>query len=76
MLIDAIEMSNKVKYARGHKGESELSVKDIAHNFALNASLFFKLVELNDEKSKQLPQDSPIIQKKIKDYKNTLIKEK
>ena len=67
---------NNVNSAKGHKGKSELTIKDIAHNFALNASLFFKLVELNDEKSKQLPQDSPIIQKKIKDCKNTLIKEK
>ena len=55
---------NKVDSAKGHKGESELTIKDIAHNFALNASLFFKLVELNDEKSKQLLQDSPTTQKK------------
>ena len=41
---------NNVKAAKGHEGRSELSIKDIAHNFALNASLFFRLVELNKEK--------------------------
>ena len=42
---------NNVDSAKGHKGESELTIKDIAHNFALNASLFFRLVDLNKEKN-------------------------
>lgn len=41
---------NNVEGAKGHQGQSKLSVKDIAHNFALNASLIQKLINLNDEK--------------------------
>ena len=41
---------NNVDAAKGHQGTSELSVRDIAHSFALNVSLFWKLVELSNKK--------------------------
>lgn len=39
---------NSVEAAKGHNGESKLKIKDIAHNFALLASLIHKLFEIND----------------------------
>lgn len=44
---------NNVDGAKGHKGESELTIKDIAHNFALNASLIQKLINLNEQKGEK-----------------------
>lgn len=41
---------NSVEAAKGHNGKSELKIKDIAHNFALLASLIHKLFEINDSK--------------------------
>lgn len=53
---DAITLSkkivNNVNSAKGHEGKSELTVRDIAHNFALNVSLFWKLVEINKANNK------------------------
>lgn len=40
---------NSVDSAKGHEGQSELTVRDIAHNFSLNVSLFWKLVEKNNK---------------------------
>ncbi len=37
-------LANKVDGAKGHTSDSKLSIKDIAHNFALNASLIHKLL--------------------------------
>jgi hypothetical protein len=39
-------LANKINYAKGHKpDESILTIKDIAHNLALNASLAQKLLK-------------------------------
>ena len=40
-------LANQVDSSKGHIGESNLKVKDIAHNFALNASLIYKLIKKN-----------------------------
>ncbi|WKX02281.1 hypothetical protein [Candidatus Mycoplasma mahonii] len=45
----AKKIINKVDGAKGHKGKSQLTVKDISHNFALLASLIYKLISINDE---------------------------
>lgn len=51
---DSLKLSkkiiNNVNEAKGHAGRSELTVRDIAHNYALNVSLVFKLKQINDEK--------------------------
>ena len=43
-------VANNVDAAKGHEGNSSLTVKDIAHNFALNASLLQKLIAINNGK--------------------------
>jgi len=45
----AMMVANKVDMAKGHKGDSSLSIKDISHNFALNASLVQKLININNK---------------------------
>ena len=47
------KIANNVDAAKGHKGKSMLTIKDIAHNFALNASLIQKLINLNKEMDKK-----------------------
>ncbi|WP_127943064.1 hypothetical protein [Mycoplasma sp. ATU-Cv-703] len=42
-------LANKVDKVKGHKSDSELTITDIAHNFALNASLIEKFIEINSK---------------------------